>query len=649
MAKKPKKDEEATVVDTLALLRTTIEKKWGNVMVPASTIMDEKLTVIPVSPVLDGLLSGGIQEGTWNSITGPPKTGKEQPVWSVVHTPSGPVPIGNIVVGDIVCSPNGGIAKVSGVFPQGVKPVYKVTFNGGDVAYCGLDHLWEVRTRFSKKARTLPLSVIMMDLHHGDGRPRWRIKLPSALYYSPQPCSIDPYLLGMLIGNGGFSTRCTSKFIPKSYLYNCVQVRQALLNGLMDTDGTVDDNGRCSYATSSPQLASDFKTLAVSLGHICKVKKKMAKYKDGRRLAFVCYIRSNNETSLFKLKRKQSRTHNRVRGVLERGIAKVERDVDAECVCISLDSVDGLYLTDNCIVTHNTTTILSAAAKAQLPEYGSRHIHYFDVERRVKLKNLGGIRGLNLDPERFIIYRSEPDRILSAQDHLEMCIHVLQTDPHCMVIIDSVSALVESAVLTEGLGTQTRGGGAKLMSQFIDIVASVVPVQRSIVMGVTHQIADTGGGGGKVEKTSNRWLYQADNRLKIMWSEGWVVGGSKDKDGKQVGGREIGKKIHWLCQESALGPPGMKAVGYLRYGVGVDSVYEVFEMGKAANILTISGAWYSFDFLLEKPELLDGKEVPKVQGGEKAYGLLAANPSWSNFLRQKVDEFMSAGDEDGAA
>lgn len=291
-----------------------------------------------------------------------------------------------------------------------------------------------------------------------------------------------------------------------------------------------------------------------------------------------------------------------------------------------------------------TTTLLSIAAMAQRPEYGGRTVHYFNVEKRLKKKNLGGIRGLDLSPKKFIIYESNPDLILSGQDHLEMAIHVLQTDPGAVVILDSVSALVESAVLDGGLGTQTRGGGAKLMSQFIDIVASVVPVRKSIVLGVTHQIADTSGKTvGKVEKASNRWIYQADVRLKATWGESWCVGGTKNKEGRIEGGREIGKIVHWTCQESALGPPGIKCESYIRYGVGVDRVYEMLEMAKAVGLIQVAaaGGWHELSFLAEKPELLGDEKVPKIQGIEKVYALIESKPEWQGYLEQQVRSFLS--------
>jgi RecA/RadA recombinase len=291
-----------------------------------------------------------------------------------------------------------------------------------------------------------------------------------------------------------------------------------------------------------------------------------------------------------------------------------------------------------------TTTLLSFAATAQRPEYGNRVVHYFNIEKRLKRKNLGGIKGLDISPNKFVIYESSPDLILSGEDFLEMAIHVLKTDPGAIVILDSVSALVESVVLDEGLGTQTRGGGAKLMSQFIDIVASVVPVRKSIVLGVTHQIADTSGRTqGTREKTSNRWIYQADVRLKATWGESWCVGGTKNKDtGKVEGGQEIGKIVHWICQESALGPPGIKCESYIRYGVGVDKLYEVYEMAKATGLITVSerGGWNDLVFLVGRNDLVEEGKSLKVQGPEKVYKLLETHPEWVKLLESQITSFL---------
>lgn len=285
-----------------------------------------------------------------------------------------------------------------------------------------------------------------------------------------------------------------------------------------------------------------------------------------------------------------------------------------------------------------TTLLLTFAASAQ--KAGIKHVFFGNVEHRLKKKNLGGILGLNTSPDCFHIIESTLDHVMSAQDYLETFANILRRVPGCLLIIDSVSALVQAEILEGGIGTSTRGGGAKLMSQFIDLVQAVVPLQKSIVCGITHLISDTSGKTqGPVEKSANRWRYQADTRLKVAWANAWKVGGD---DGVQ-----IGQVMKIIVEESALGTPGMKCDAYLRYGIGIDRIYEIMEMAKPASLIETSGAWHTLSFLKKHPNLLGATEWNdemlksiKAQGAEKCYKLLMEHPEWVEVLQKEVMEFM---------
>ena len=150
-------------------LQKELIKQYGEgVSVSAREMLEEesfKKMVVPVGPALNVGLHGGIPEGSWITCSGQPKTGKEQPVSATVYTPSGPRRIGDLKVGDSVCHPGGGAATVVAVFPQGIKPVYRVTFDNGDTAECGLEHLWEVSARFRKNSEVIPLREFKDDLY----------------------------------------------------------------------------------------------------------------------------------------------------------------------------------------------------------------------------------------------------------------------------------------------------------------------------------------------------------------------------------------------------------------------------------------------------------------------------------------------------
>lgn len=284
-----------------------------------------------------------------------------------------------------------------------------------------------------------------------------------------------------------------------------------------------------------------------------------------------------------------------------------------------------------------TTTILSFAALCQ---QRGMYVYYFDVENRLKKKNILGCAGLDYSTKGMRVIRSRPPdkekeiaaHILTAQQSLTIAEKVLRTHPNCLVIFDSFSMLLEEAELDGGIGTSTRGGGAKLLAQFCRQMAPVVPMQKSVVLGVVHLMANTSGYGASIlEKSGNAVQYQLDVKLRAKGEVPWTVGGKAGTDGKTVGGKVIGQKVTWEVTESALGAPGRIVESYIRYGVGVDHLYETFILGEQLGLIEKSGSWYSLPFLKDVPE-----KQRKAQGGEKIYQLLKDNPEWAEKLRSKI-------------
>lgn len=281
--------------------------------------------------------------------------------------------------------------------------------------------------------------------------------------------------------------------------------------------------------------------------------------------------------------------------------------------------------------TGKTTFALSLAANAQRPEYGGRKVFFADIEHRLVESRLKEISGLKYDRPWFNLIRSAKGKILCAEQHLDIMYRVLKQMENVVLIIDSISAMCEEKIFTEGVGTQTRGSGAKLFSQWLSMVSSVIPVNNHIVIGITHLISNTSGMGAMyMEKAARRWKYAYDYHLRTITTEAWLAG---DK--------EIGKKVKWKCSCSKLGPPGMQIESYLRYSAGIDRLFELLSFAKPAGLITGKG-WYTLDYLAseQNKHLLNGDPPPKVQGDEKVYKLLLANPEWAAALNRDLMSLM---------
>lgn len=168
--------------------------------------------------VLSWAMKGSPTEDKYMLIAdGAIRSGKEQPIDAKIYTPTGYKLMGDIQVGDYVLDRLGNPTKVLGVFPQGIKDVYKITFHDGSYTECGKEHLWSYTTRkcAHKEKPTLytsTLSDIMHDLNKFHDRPymyqragKYRFPLAKEVNFNSQDVKIDAYLLGLLLGDGCFS------------------------------------------------------------------------------------------------------------------------------------------------------------------------------------------------------------------------------------------------------------------------------------------------------------------------------------------------------------------------------------------------------------------------------------------------------------
>ncbi len=159
-----------------------------------------------------------------------------------------------------------------------------------------------------------------------------------------------------------------SKFIPDCYLRNGADVRLALLQGLLDSDGgSVAQRGgtcRVRYATCSERLRDDVVYLVRSLGGVASWRRREAHGRppgsvggrpvEYRRDAFVLEIRLPATIEPFRLRRKRAIYRRHGGGQPMRFIDSIEPAGETETVCIAVAAADSLYVTDDFLVTHNT-------------------------------------------------------------------------------------------------------------------------------------------------------------------------------------------------------------------------------------------------------------------------------------------------------
>jgi replicative DNA helicase len=384
---------------------------------------------------LDSLLGGGLQNGELAMIAGYTSSGKSQPLDARVLTPYGWRRMGDLLPGDEVSDPGGQISSVTGVFPQGVLPVYRLTFADGSSCEASADHLWVVDAlRHLREHQTVRgvrgkqyyvMERLVLTTRELQGlsryrRPRLVSMLP--LEFPEAPLPVDPYLLGLLLGDGSFTSGSVKYFSADSELVDSVRdalpesdqlsttpgvgtrldqhriikagprsrygqsaVKQALVDmGLFGHDSVtkfVPD--RYKWASSATRLAvlqglmdtdggwcqgaPEFSSASVQLRDdvvwLARSLGLVVTYSERKSASgkqdYRAWIRETLETRIFRLSRKLGPLP-AIAQQHGRVLRSVEYSRDAECRCISVSASSHMYVTDDLIPTHNTSLCVSA-------------------------------------------------------------------------------------------------------------------------------------------------------------------------------------------------------------------------------------------------------------------------------------------------
>lgn len=258
-----------------------------------------------------------------------------------------------------------------------------------------------------------------------------------------------------------------------------------------------------------------------------------------------------------------------------------------------------------------TISSLDFAATAQKSEYQGelekpREVYYLNIEGRLKKRDIEGIPGLDLS--RFHVIGSQQGKILHAEEYLQIGEKIINEIPGSILIIDSYSALCTEAEITSEMNKMQRADGAKLLAKFCRKVANVIPVNKNIVIGITHLMGNpTGYGAEFKEKSGQAIAYQTDIKLRAKSFKPWTLG---------TDSTQIGQEITWQVIVSALGSPGGTITSYLRYGEGIDKYMEAICLASDIGLISKGGAWYTLTSLPDKP---------KFQGTEKVRNFLLEN------------------------
>lgn len=428
------------------------QKRVADKTLPARQIVPEAMAVIQTMVTRKGEMTGlrsgfadldaltwGFQKSDLIIIAARPSMGKALSVDSKILSFNGWIRMGDVQIGDAVIGRDGKPYPVLGVFPQGKKELFRVKFDDGAEVLCCDEHLWLTSSRADRKAgraaQVRPLSEIRATLRVGGIENRLSHKIPWVepmdLSHNSLTLPLDPYLLGLWLGDGSMSgtqvrfhntepdvienfrrllpafdvmdshghscdwtikrqkrnnERTTislrleamglrgsfseTKFVPEQYLWTTAINRLALLRGLLDTDGFCYGQG-VEYTTASPKLAEAVRFLVRSLGGrvTTTVRSPSFHYLGEKKIGQPSHrmVISFDSDLVPVSSAKHLKKYVKIERRTGRYIEAVEPAGVHEAQCITVGSPDGLFVTDDFVVTHNTALALNIAESMICP------------------------------------------------------------------------------------------------------------------------------------------------------------------------------------------------------------------------------------------------------------------------------------------
>lgn len=425
----------------------------------------------------------------------PRGAGKALALDTPLATPEGWTTMGQIKIGDTLFDENGYQCRViakSPVFHN--HKCFKVTFNDGEEIICDADHQWQVEDIYGTKnpyVRTTQwLSSRYKIGKRGYHESRFRIPMQRPIQTQPIELPIEPYTLGVWLGDGtcscatvtlheddapyiayevrrsigienlefhnreckgkavaGILTRTyvnntslqgrlrnlnllNNKHIPAKYLRADVEDRLSLLQGIMDTDGHVDNAGHCEICIKASLFAENFGELLSSLGIKWGMGMKTVML-DGKEHGpyYRFHFNGYRDQEFFRLPRKLEALRKRPprkfikkQGCLShtpcdvRCIVNIEEIEPIPVQCVMVDSPSHLYLAGKKMVpTHNSSLSEAACLWAML--YGHREF----------VALIGATEGAALEILDSIKTELDVNELL-AEDFPEVCFPVAQLE-----------------------------------------------------------------------------------------------------------------------------------------------------------------------------------------------------------------------------
>lgn len=299
-------------------------------------------------------------------IAGAAGTGKAQPIDILIPTPNGKRRLGDLNIGDYVFNRYGKPIKILGVYDQGKLNTYKVTLSDGRSTLCNDEHLWTVIN--DEKLQTLTLREIINKTKNSDKFLNFYVPMNCAVEYPVKKYSIEPY-------NAGYNNPVDAD-IMINYMDGSIRQRIDYLIGIIVSTGYFDKENEILIIDKilDKNILKLIREIVISLGYKCKIKSVdfaigLSKYVleiYDFHILMQNYFNYDGEGMISSINYYSSFINTSYNSNYVE-IEKIEDlNYESEMRCIYVDDPEHLYLTNDYIVTHNTTIVLYLIEKLKL-------------------------------------------------------------------------------------------------------------------------------------------------------------------------------------------------------------------------------------------------------------------------------------------
>jgi recombination protein RecA len=225
-------------------------------------------------------------------------------------------------------------------------------------------------------------------------------------------------------------------------------------------------------------------------------------------------------------------------------------------------------------------------------------------------------RKLGVNVENLLV--SQPD---SGEQALEICEMLVRSNAIDVVVIDSVAALVPRAELEGQMGDAHVGLQARLMSQALRKLTSIVAKTRTTVIFINQIRMKIGVMFGNPETTPGGRALKFYSSVRLDVRRIAAI-----KEGERVTGSRTRCKV----VKNKVAPPFTQAEFDIMYDSGISYEGDLVDLGVDNHVIEKSGAWFSF------------KDVRLGQGRENTKLFLRDNADLAQEIEKAVREKIGA-------